>query len=124
MRNFEQKKGWRNIAESKPVLALLGIVILVFTWNILNFWKKMEETADNKKLAEAKVAGLTEDKEKLSSDIGTLETEEGKERIFRENYGLAKDGEDLIVIVDDKPNPASPQSRLNSFFSFFKNLFK
>ena len=111
--------------QSKPVLVLLGIVTLIFAWNVLGFWNKMEETRNNQKMVEEKVAELEQQKEKLSSDINNLNTDEGKEKVFRENYGLAKDGEYMIQIVEDNTPPASPAPAPSSgFWSFLKNLFK
>ena len=124
MRNLQQKNGWRKILHSKPVLTVFAILILFFAYNILGFWNKMQETEKNKKIVEDKIITLEQQKEKLSSGINSLNTDEGKEKLFRENLGLAKDGEDTIVIVDDKnPLPAlKPAS--SGFFSFLKNLFK
>ena len=126
MRNFKQKNwGWRNIAESKPVLIILGFFILFFAWNVLGFWNKMRETSKNKEMTEDKITILREQKEKLSLEIDSLKTDEGKEKIFRENYGLAREGEDVIVVMEDKnlsKNPAPDSS--SGFFSFLKSLFK
>ncbi len=108
---------------SKAVLVFLGIFILFFSWSVLGFWNKLQETSKNKKIAEDKVAALEQQKEKLTTDINSLKTDQGKEKVFRENYGLAKEGEDEIVIVDDKNQTASPQSSVG-FWGFLKNLFK
>lgn len=125
MRNYERKINWRKVAESKPVLIILGILILIFAWSVLKFWNKMEETGNNKKIVEDKVTALRDKKEKLELDIESLNTEEGKEAFFRENYGLAKEGEQMIVVVEDqKPAEAPKKSPLSGFFSFFANLFK
>jgi uncharacterized protein YpmB len=111
--------------QSRPVLILLGILILIFVWNILGFWSKMEETSKNKKTVEDKVVTLKQQKEKLSSDINSLETDQGKEKLFRENFGLAKEGENMIVVVEDKNPPVALKTTSSSgFFSFFRNLFK
>jgi len=123
MRNFQKKRVWRNIMESKPVLIVLGIIILIFAWNVLRFWNKMGETAKNEKMAEEKVAELQQKKEKLTADINSLQTDPGKERVFRENYGLAKEGEDLTIVVEDKNAPA-PVQPSSGFFGWLKNLFK
>lgn len=99
--------------------------MLIFAWNIWGFWDKMKETDKNKKMIEDKVVALKQQKEKLSSDINSLQTDRGKEKLFRENFGLAKEGEDLIVVVEDKNPPAVPKPAPSSgFFSFFRNLFK
>ncbi len=127
MRNFQKKRVWSAIFQSKPILIILSIVILFFAWSVLGFWNKKEETSKNKKLAEDKVATLQKQKQDLSSQINNLKTDQGKEKIFRENYGLAKEGEGEIVIMDEKTSPAPPATNSGGFFSFlffWKNWFK
>jgi cell division protein FtsB len=124
MRNFHEKRGWRNIVQSKPVLILLGVLILFFAWNILGFWNKMQKTEKNKKIVEEKIAELKKQNETYTSEINNLKTDKGKETIFRENLGLAKDGEGEIIILDDKSQPATPVKSSSGFWSFLKNLFK
>jgi uncharacterized protein YpmB len=125
MRNLDQKRMWGKILQSKPVLIFLGILILVFAWSVLGFWNKMQETGRNRKNVEDKIAELKEQKDKLSSDIDSLNTLEGKEKFFRENIGLVKEGEDMIVVVEDQNPPENTKNKASSgFFSFFTNLFK
>jgi cell division protein FtsB len=124
MRNFQQKNGWRHIIQSKPVLILFGILILFFAYNVLGLWGKMQETEKNKKIAEDNLATLKQRKENYSTEINSLNTEQGKEKIFRENLGLAKDGEDLIVVVEDKNQPPVAPPKSTGFFSWLRNLFK
>lgn len=129
MRNVGQKRVWRNIMQSTPVLIFLGFLVLIFAWSVLGFWNKMEENNKSKKIAEDKLTLLKQQKEKLTSDINSLQTDQGKEKVFRENFGLIKEGEDLIVVVEDKNKPevpleASSQGFLGGFFSFFTNWFK
>ena len=103
----------------------MGILILFFAWNVFGFWNKMQETVKNKKIVEDKVVTLQNQKEKLESDINSLNTDEGKEKLFRENFGLAKEGEGVIMIIEDKNTPKIPlEANTGGFFSFFKNWFK
>src|SRR3989344_6031108 len=104
MRNFQQKRTWRNITQSKPFLVIFGIIVLIFSWSVFGFWNKMQETVKNKKIVEDKVAALKQQKENISSEINDLNTDQGKERFFRENLGLAKEGENITIVVEDK-NP-------------------
>lgn len=127
MRNFQEKRGWRNIVQSKPFLIFFGAVILFFSWNVFNFWNKMQETVKNKKIVEDKIALLKQKKENISSEINSLNTVEGKEKFLRENFGLVKEGEDVTVIVEEKKTPEAPTKTSSSFFSFlyfWKNWFK
>ncbi len=124
MRNFQEKRGWRNIVQSKPFLILFGIVILFFSWNVFVFWNKMQETVKNKKIVEDKIALLEKQKEEISFEINSLNTVEGKEKFFRENLGLVKEGEDVTIVVEDKNPPAISKPASSGFWSFLKNLFK
>jgi hypothetical protein len=124
MRNFQQKRGWRNIAYSKPFLIFFGVLILFFSWDVFIFWNKMGETVENKKIVENKVALLKQQKETISSEINSLNTTEGKEKFFRENLGLVKEGEDVTVVIEEKKTPITPEPVPSGFFSFFTNWFK
>jgi|GEM_PF-1920648 len=116
MRNFEQKKLWRSVLESKPALAILAIILVIFGWNVLRLWGQLNETNRNKELAEEKVTALKVQKEKLLADINELNSTEGKERVFRENYGLGKVGEKVIVVVEDKDLEAENKGKSSSFW--------
>ncbi len=124
VRNFQQKNGWRHIIQSKPVLILFGVLILFFAYNVLGLWNKMQDTEKNKKIAEDKIASLLQQQKNLSSEINSLNTAEGKEKLFRENFGLAKDGEDLTIVVQDQNPPSFSKPASTGFFGFLKNIFK
>ncbi len=124
MRNLEKKRGWKNIVQSKPFLILFGIVLIIFSWNVFSFWNKMQETSKNKQIIEDKVTALKQQKEDISSEINSLNTDQGKEKFFRENLGLVKEGEDVTIVVEDKNPPEAQKNTSSSFFSFFENLFK
>ncbi|MBU0999365.1 septum formation initiator family protein [Patescibacteria group bacterium] len=125
MRNLEWRRSWGNIVQSKPFLILFGIIILLFSWNIFGFWNKMQETAKNERMVEDKVFALRQQKEDISSEINSLNSDQGKEKFFRENLGLAKEGENVTIIVEDENSPENPEDTSTPWFiSFFKNLFK
>lgn len=125
MKSFQRKRGFRNIVYSRPVLAFLGVLVLIFAFGIIGFMSKMKVTIENRKIAESKIAQLNKEKEKLSSDITKLKTDQGVEESIRQKFGLTKEGEGLIVIVEDKNGPKIPLgTNAGGFFSFFKNLFK
>lgn len=124
MKDFQHKKDFQNILYSRPVLVFLGLLVLFFAWGVFGFMGKMQTTEENKKMVENKVIELQKQKEKLSLDIEKLKTDEGVEESIRTKFGLAKEGEGEIVIVEDK-NPSPPMEKSNGgFFSFLKNLFK
>ena len=124
MRNFQQKRGLRNIIYSRPVLVFLGILVIFFAWGVVGFMGKMEITRENRKIAENTIAELEDKKEKLSSDISKLKTEDGVEESIRDKFGLVKEGENMIVVVEDKNLPVVEDVPSKGFFTFLKNWFK
>ncbi len=100
------------------------MVILIFSWNVFGFWNKMQETVGNKKIVQDKVVILKQQKENISSEINSLNTDQGKERFFREDLGLAKEGESITIVVEDKNPPEAQKPTSAGFFSFLKNWFK
>ncbi len=124
MRNFQQQRGWRNIIESWPVLILLCILLLVFAFGVVGFMGKMSATVENRKIAENKLAQLEQEKINLSSAISSLKTDRGVEENIRDKFGLGKEGESLVVVVDDKNKVELPPPPKGWFASFWDKIFK
>src|SRR3989344_5577560 len=110
MKNFQQRRRFRNIMHSRPVLVFLVILLLIFAWSLLGFMGKMKITKENRKVAESKLMELEKQKENLSSEIAKLNTELGKEESIRERFPVAKEGEGVIVIIEDK-NESTAKSK-------------
>ncbi|OGI58108.1 hypothetical protein A3C60_01120 [Candidatus Nomurabacteria bacterium RIFCSPHIGHO2_02_FULL_37_45] len=123
MRNFEQKRGWRNILQSRPILVLLGILVIIFAYGVIGFMGKIQVTRENRKIAENKIAELKQEKDKLTLDIAKLKTDEGVEESIRDKFGLAKEGEGMVVVVENKNKIEIQDTKSGGFFSFFRNLF-
>ena len=125
MKSFQKSGRLKYVMQSKLFLIFLGIIILTFFFNIFSFMNKMGETSRNKEIIEDKVTELEKSKEKLNSEIIKLKTEKGIEENIREKFGLAKEGEEMIVIIEDK-NSEEAEKKMDSegFFSFLKNWFK
>jgi len=124
MRDFQKKWGFKLFMQSKIFLVFMGIIILFFSYNMFGLMSKMKETRRNKQVAEEKLALLEKSKEKLSSDIVKLNTEKGVEESIREKFGLAKEGEEMVLIVEEKKSENTEGTqKSDSFFSFFKNWF-
>lgn len=123
MKNFQQSTKLRNVLHSKPVLILFGVLVLFFAWNVIGLMGKMQVTIENKKVAESKLAELKKEKENLSSEISKLQTDSGKEASIRERFPVAKEGESVVVIIEDKNKPTTTDVAPEGFFSSIKNWF-
>jgi len=125
MRNFKGQKGIGDLLESKPVLIFLAVLVLVSAWSLMGFWGRMEETKKNKEIAQGKFEELEEAKLKLEADIMKLESERGVEEVLREDYGLAREGEGMIIVVEDQNKKNSEdEAEKSGFWNFFRSLFR
>ncbi len=119
MRDFQQKKRWRRLVQSWPVLILLSILLLFFAWGIIGLMMRMQTTRENRQLAETKLIELQKKKEIFTADVAKLESESGIEETIREKFPVVKEGEGLIVVVDEKVKIEEPKAEEKSFFSKF-----
>lgn len=125
MKNFQEDNFKDRLMHSKVFLLILLCFVLFFFYNVIKFSVKAFETRENKIIAEEKVAGLQKEKDRLNLEIQRLNTEAGVEENIRNKFALAKDGEGLIVVLDDEnPQVQKPQTKIQKFFSFLKNFVK
>ncbi len=122
MKDFQNKRK-NSILHTVPVLGLFFVFLVLFAVGVVDFAGKAKEAYRNKKIAKEKILELEERKTKLENDISELNTDFGKEKVFRENYGLGKPGENVVVVVDDTTNPNPEESTKTSFLDYFKDLF-
>jgi cell division protein FtsB len=124
MKKFQKKNRWGRFVQSKPFSIFLFAVLILSAWNIFNLFGKWQDTNKNKNIEQEKIMDLERRKQNLSLDIEKLSTDRGKEEMIRENFGMTREGEEVIVIVDEKKSN-NPEKDLKNkgFFSFFKNIF-
>ena len=124
MSNFQDKKSRKKFFQSKPVLVVLSLLLILFLFDVVKLASKASETKKNKEIAQAKITELQEQKVKLEADIQKLNTEKGIEENIREKFGLAKEGEGMIVIVDDESKSTEENlEKKSGFLEFFKKMF-
>ena len=93
---------------------------------MVGLFKKERETAKKKELIQEQIDTLTKREKILFEDIGKLKTEEGVEDIIREKYQVTKEGEKMVVIVDENEqtqNKEEESSPKHGFVNWFKSFF-
>lgn len=83
------------------IIFLIGLAVLLSgsTWEV---YQKEHEAQEELDAARMKKDDLEKRKEQLSGDLKALGTERGMEAEFRERFPVAKEGEEVIVLVDAK----------------------
>ncbi|MEX2052363.1 MAG: septum formation initiator family protein [Candidatus Paceibacterota bacterium] len=117
MRNLQGKRNYKRFFESWPVLIFLAIATIFFTWQIIDFFGKLRDTRYNRQTAEDRLTALKESKQNLSDSIESLKTPEGIDESIRNKFGLAKEGEGVIIIVEDQNAQKKSDSDDGNWFS-------
>lgn len=124
MLNFHEKRKWRNIVYSRPVLAVLGFLILLFSFSVFGAYQKERDTNENKEQREEILTDMEERESMLREEIDRLSTEKGIEEEIRSKFEVSRDGEGIIIIVEPRGGEEPVQkiekkSFWESFFSIF-----
>lgn len=83
----------------------------------------MTETKKNRELAEERAKVLEESKKYLEARVGKLQTERGVEEVLREDFGLTREGEGVIIVVEEESAEDEPEQE-KGFWGWVKGIFK
>ena len=99
-KNIKKKK--KN--DSKRVGFLLFIVVIFLVILVSTIFKDLEQIVSNKsqtKELKTKYEVLLEEEASLNSEVTKLQDPRYVERYAREKYMYTKDGEKILIIIDD-----------------------
>lgn len=124
---IKQKQKIRRIAYSAPVLVFLAIFFLFSLHGVWGVYKKAHTAATNKEDAEKELSVLKQREEELSVSVSALKTDRGVEKELRERLGVAKEGEEVVVIIEEDKKAAGQVGQNNeqedSLWSKIKGFF-
>lgn len=127
MKEFQQERFARKLIYSKVTIIVLSILLLILLRATVSLYGKRSEiiTERNKKeeeLREGEARLREADKKKAF-----LESERGKEEYIRTTFPVAKEGEGVIIIYDDKKSAVSSVKKegdmKEKLLRFFRDLF-
>ncbi len=125
MREFQKAKPKQKLFHTTPMLLLLALFLLFFIYNIFGLMRKNAETKENKLRAAKENTDLVTQQSQINADIGELETDRGTEQVIREKFGVVKNGEGVVVVVDgaDEETVTPKPKESGGIIRFFKNIF-
>lgn len=101
MNFFEQKRQNRKMLYSKVTLFGLCIFCGLLANGLFNMYGKARESLDRKNFSAKSLVQLEERENKLKNEIERLDSRTGLEEELRNRYSVAKEGERVIIIVED-----------------------
>lgn len=91
------------------IAAALALAILWLLFLIFGITRKEEVARHAVKDTQAQLAQLNTQRATLQQNINDLSTQRGQEAVMRQTYGVAKPGEEVIIVVPPKDPPPAPQ---------------
>ena len=122
MKNVESK----NTNKKARILAtfiICSIFCLVLLVSIVKMGSKLITLYENKKAVDEKLENLELQKNNLAGSIESLSTESGIEETLRDKYFVAKEGESIVVVVEEDPIVQEEKEGGLEFFRKFLAIF-
>jgi cell division protein FtsB len=123
MKEYQERRRIKKILHSRYAIAILAIICLFFVRAVWNIHTKYEKSRDIAERARTELATLEAREKALKDSIAALGTEEGKEREIRDRFGVVKEGERMIVLVDESGDVEAQSSGEESLWSRFWGMF-
>ncbi|KKU70501.1 MAG: hypothetical protein UX94_C0005G0063 [Parcubacteria group bacterium GW2011_GWA2_47_21] len=101
MRLFEKKNNFKKISHS-PVFIILAIIVAVFL--VQTAYSAYQKSAESKALLQGVASrrdALSARRDFIQAALGRLQTPAGVEEEIRGKFGMEKEGERTVVIVND-----------------------
>lgn len=119
------RKTKHSFWHSPLMLLVLFVILVLFIYNIIGLMEKERETAQKKDIILSKIETYRAREKSLNYDIERLKTEDGVEETIRDKYQVVKEGEKMVVIVDEekKEAPLSEEKAKHGFFEWIKRTF-
>lgn len=101
MKRFQKKRKTNNWLYSKLTILVLAFFVFVLSQGSVEVYEKARESLDRKNESIAALQKLEVRKEHLESEVYRLNSDVGVEEELRKRFSLSKEGEKVIVIVDE-----------------------
>ncbi|MEN9613997.1 MAG: hypothetical protein RLZZ347_304 [Candidatus Parcubacteria bacterium] len=124
MREFEQRKKVRRFLYSPLSLIILVLVLLVLVKASWGAYQKYRLSDGAYQEVSREQVELSLRKDQLESDIARLKTTEGVEADIRTKFGMVKQGEGMLILVERGTTTEQGATTKASVFDALRSLFK
>lgn len=108
MFSFQQKRQLRKLLSSRLVHLVLLLVCLAVAWSAYGRYTITRNVVQEKLRAEAEVIELEARKKELEERVNYITNERGIEAEMRRQFDIAREGEQVVIIIDTPPSTKAP----------------
>lgn len=128
MRDISEKRKKHTVRKaiySWPVIAVLCVLTVLMCVGAWNTYKKERTTRETLEQVTGVYDELHVREEQLAADVAALETSFGVESEIRDRFGLVREGEEQVIIIDegDKKSENGEVPKKKHWWQKFKEIF-
>lgn len=124
MRDFRQRNKIRDFVFSKGIFLILLVILVYILSGVWNIWQydKSARGALAVKMEELNL--LKEKQTALLAKIGSLQTSKGIEEEIRKKFSVAKEGEQVFVVVSEASSTEESGKNKDGVFKRFFDILR
>ena len=111
MFDFHEKRKIRNIVYSKPVVFLLVLVSIFFAHSVYNRYTVAQDMQMKLEVRKIELKDLETRAQTLEARVLYLQNERGVEEELRNRFDVVKEGEQMVIFLDEKRGKGEPSAR-------------
>lgn len=122
MVDLVRRRKYKKYLFSKLTVGILVVLVVILANATWNAYEKKRFTQENLRNAEAELEKLQARSGELKERTESLSTPEGVEDEIRRRFPVAKEGERVIILVDDKDAVSATLEESGQGRSFWQRL--
>jgi cell division protein FtsB len=104
-------------------IVLISLFVL-FTYSAISTYKNSKIAGQKTRQVETDLERLKNQEANLVASLNDMNTDFGVEKSLREKFGIIKEGEVAVIIIEDEEVEEAPIERENKgFWNFLRNIF-
>lgn len=124
MLDIQQKRRFRSFIYNKITLGFLLVLVLLVIHSTWRVYLKKKESVEMMNSSYARLSDLEERDRELDMKIRKLNTISGVEEEIRSKFSVAKDNENIVIIVREEESTSTNKVISGGFWNKVKSIFR
>lgn len=124
MLDIQQKRKFRSVLYHRVTLGLLFFMVLLALHSTWKVYQKKSQSVAMMELSQKRLNELQARDLELESKIKKLKSTSGVEEEIRSKFSVAKENENMVIIVREEEASTTNTAKKNGFWSIVKSFFK
>lgn len=124
MLDIQQKRKFRGFLYHRATLGTLFLIVILALHSTWNVWQKNRESLVLKEGSVKRLEDLEKRNEELDMKINKLNTESGIEEEIRSKFSVAKNNENMVIILNEVDNKSTTTVKKQGFWGKFRAFFR